>query len=135
MQDPVILQVYSHTLNGWPASSKSLPDKIKLFFNQRLELTVNKNCLLWRLHVVVLKTFHPDVIHLLYNGHPGMIKMKSFARLHIRWSDIKEIIEDLYVPHVHRMLQITIKYHYTSGKYLLSHGNVFMLILPHHSRI
>ena len=47
MQDPVISQVYSYTLNGWPASSKALPDKIKPFYNKRFELTVNNKCLLW----------------------------------------------------------------------------------------
>ena len=29
-----------------------------------------------------------------------------------------------HVPHVHRMLEIQSKYHYTNGKFLLSHGNV-----------
>ena len=43
MQDPVISQVYSYTLNGWPALSK-VPDKIKPFFNKRFELTVNNTC-------------------------------------------------------------------------------------------
>ena len=30
-QDPVLSQVYIYTLNGWPTSSKALPDKIKPF--------------------------------------------------------------------------------------------------------
>ena len=34
MHDPILSQVYSHTLNGWPTSSKALPDKIKPFFNR-----------------------------------------------------------------------------------------------------
>ena len=92
MQDPVISQVYSYTLNGWPASSKALPD-IKPFLNKRFELTVNNKCLLWGLCVVVPEKFHCDVLHLLHNGHPGMTKMKSLARLHIWWPRIDEKIE------------------------------------------
>ena len=38
MQDPVLSQVYSYTLNGWPESSKSLPDKLKPFSTNDLNL-------------------------------------------------------------------------------------------------
>ena len=68
MHDPVILQVYSYTLNGWPASSKALPDKIKPFFDKIFELTVNSKCLLWGLREVVPEKFHSDVLHLLPMG-------------------------------------------------------------------
>ena len=96
MQDPVISQVYSYTLNGWPASSKALPD-IKPFLNKRFELTVNNKCLLWGLCVVVPEKFHCDVLHLLHNEHPGMTKTKSLARLHVWWPRIDEKIESQHL--------------------------------------
>ena len=83
MHDPVISQVYSYTLNGWPASSKALPDKIKPFFGKIFELTVNNKCLLWRLRDVVPEKFYSDVLYLLHNGHPGMTKMKFLAQLRV----------------------------------------------------
>ena len=93
MQDPVLSQVYSYTLNGWPTSSKSLPDKVKPFFSKRFELTVNSRCLLWGIRVVIPNKFHPAILHLLHDGHPGMTKMKSIARLHVWWPGIDETIE------------------------------------------
>ena len=70
MQDPVLSQVYSYTLNGWPTSSKSLPDKVKPFFSKIFELTVNNRCLMWRIRVVIPDKFHPAILHLLHDGDP-----------------------------------------------------------------
>ena len=39
--------------------------------------------------------FHPAILHLLHDGHPGMTKIKSIARLHVRWPRIDETIKQL----------------------------------------
>ena len=95
MQDPVLSQVYGFIINGWPTSSKTLPDQVKPFFSKRFELTVNNRYLLWGICVVNPDKFHPAILHLLHDGHPGMTKIKSIARLHVRWPRIDETIKQL----------------------------------------
>ena len=92
MQDPKLSQVYSYALNEWSTSSKSLPDKVNPFFNKRFELTVSNRCFLWGTRVVIPDKFHPDILHLLHDGHPGMTKMKSIARLHVWWPGIEQFV-------------------------------------------
>ena len=137
MQDPVLSQVYSYTLNGWPTSSKALPDKIKPFFNKRFELTINNRCSLWAVRVVVPDKFHSDILHLLHDGHPGMTKMKSLARLHVWWPGIDEKIEQFVktCTSCSQNARDQSKYHYTNGKFLLSHGSVSMSTLQDRLRI
>ena len=62
-------------------------------FSTRFQLTINNKCLLWGIRVVVPNKFHSDILQMLHEGHPGMTKMKSLARLHVWWLGIDEQIE------------------------------------------
>ena len=93
IQDPILSQVYSYTLNGWPESSKSLPDKLKPFFNKKIQLTVSNKCLLWGIRVVIPDKFNSDVLQILHKAHPGMTKIKSLACSHVWWLGIDKQIE------------------------------------------
>ena len=93
VSDPILSKVYNFTVCGWPSSIKSVPDDMKLFYRKRLELTTINGCLLLGLKVVVPKKFQEPVLKLLHEGHPGMTRMKSLARLHVWWSSITADIE------------------------------------------
>ena len=93
VSDPILSKVYNFTVRGWPASIKSVPDDIKPFYSKRLELTTFSGCLLLGLRVVVPAQFQEAVLKLLHEGHPGMTRMKSLARLHVWWPLITTDIE------------------------------------------
>ena len=82
-KDPVLSQVYSYTVRVWPDTAHSIPEKVKLFFNKRLQLSITNGCLLLGLRVVIPPQYQEVVLQLLHEGHPGMSRMKSLARLHV----------------------------------------------------
>ncbi|MDA8032443.1 MAG: Ty3/Gypsy family RNase HI domain-containing protein, partial [Alphaproteobacteria bacterium] len=49
-QDPLLSKVLLYLRQGWPAS---VPAELQLFSSRRLELTVESQCLLWGIRVVV----------------------------------------------------------------------------------
>ena len=92
-KDPVLSQVYSYIARGWPDTAHSIPEKVKPFFNKRLQLSITNGCLLWGLRVVIPPQYREAVLQLLHEGHPGMSRMKSLAKLHVWRPSIDDNIE------------------------------------------
>ena len=49
--DPILSRVLEYALTGWPTEVTS--EAIKPYFNKRNEITVEENCLLWGMRVVI----------------------------------------------------------------------------------
>ena len=52
MVDPVLSRVYQYVMNGWP---NEVSEDLKPFKQGRLELTVEENCILWGIRVIVAR--------------------------------------------------------------------------------
>ena len=83
-------------MRGWPNTAHAIQEKVKPFFSKHLQQSITNGCLLWGLRVIVPPQHQTAVLHLLHEGHPGVSRMKSLARLHVWWPFIDDDI-DLFV--------------------------------------
>ena len=58
------------------------------FFSKRHEITVEDGCLLWEIRVIIPSQPRERVLYELHTGHPGIVPMKSLARLHVWWPNL-----------------------------------------------
>ena len=67
--DPILSKVLHYTKNGWP---HQVPDTLKPFSTRHHELTVEGECLLWGIRVLIPKKLQTSILQELHRGHPGI---------------------------------------------------------------
>ena len=55
-------------------------------------LSVEQNCLLWRLRVITPTGYQEDILEEL-TGHPGIVQMKEMAGPYLSWTNIDQEIK------------------------------------------
>ena len=81
--DLLLSKVLSFVKSGWP---NQYPPELRPFWFRRFELTVEGECLLWGIRVVVPEKLRNKVLEELHKDHPGISRMKtSIARSYIWW--------------------------------------------------
>ena len=88
--DPILSRVLEFTMSGWPEQPTT--EEIKPYFLKRNEITAEEGCLLWGIRVIIPRCFHEQVLTELHAGHPGVVRMKSLARLHVWWPHVDESV-------------------------------------------
>ena len=91
-KDPILSRVVYFLLHGWP-EEKSLPEELRFYFTKQDEFTVEEGCLLRGIRVVIPTRYQRQLLTELHINHPGMVRMKSLARLHVWWSTLDQDIE------------------------------------------
>ena len=90
--DAILLKVVSFVQQGWP---DQVQNELKPYFIRRHKLTVEANCLLWGRKVIVPEKLQSTVLEELHTAHPGVVRMKSIARIHVWWPGIDKQIEEM----------------------------------------
>ena len=80
--DPLLSKVMRYTRHGWLNDNK-VEDQLKPYFHSKKELTIERNCLMWGIRVIVPQIYQQKVLNELHLDHPGMSRMKSIARSYV----------------------------------------------------
>ncbi|KAK2706425.1 hypothetical protein QYM36_016466 [Artemia franciscana] len=83
-----LLSAYTYEIKFIPSTAKMNADVLS-----RLELTTESGCILRNERVIIPPVFQNHVINELHQGHPGMVRMKSLARIRVWWPNIADDIE------------------------------------------
>ena len=90
--DPILSKVMTFVQQGWPNQVQA---ELKPYHTRRNELTVEANCLLWGRKVIIPEKLQSKVLEELHTPHPGVVRMKSIARIHVWWPGIDKKIEEV----------------------------------------
>ncbi|UYV80232.1 K02A2.6-like, partial [Cordylochernes scorpioides] len=79
-KDEVLSLAKFYTQQGWP---EKVADHLRPYFQRKLELTVDGECLVWGMRVVIPPSLRIKMLNCLHETHSGMNKMKAVAILTI----------------------------------------------------
>ena len=78
--------------NGWPGNHE-VSSEFRPWVKRKDKLTVESGCLLWGIRVVIPEKLQQRILDELHCGHPGIVRMKSLARMHVFWPGLDQHIE------------------------------------------
>ncbi len=90
--DPVLSRTKQYVLLGWP--STVLDAELQPHYSRRDELSVDAGCLFWGSRLIVPPQGREEIMNVIHDSHPGIVRMKGIARSHIWWPKMDAAIEE-----------------------------------------
>ncbi len=91
-RDPLLSRVLLYTQRGWP---QEVPEMLNPYYRRRDELTIENQCVLWGIRVIVPEKLRSRVLDELHQSHVGIARMKALAPSYVWWPKLDEDIENL----------------------------------------
>ena len=119
-KDTILSRVVYKIKDVWPNTTKSLPKELYPFFYRKLQLTVRNGCILYSHRVVMPSSLQQQILAQIHEGHMGIVRMKSLARMHVWWPKIDDHIE------IHSPVK---KIHENQPEHQFLHGRILQIPL------
>jgi hypothetical protein len=119
--------VLHYIQNGWPEVSG---EELKPFPLKKNELSTMKDCILWGSRVYIPEEGREPILMVLHEGHLGICKMKSLARMYVCWPNMDEDVErSVRLCHSCQAVQSShLKHPYLLGNGHHAHGHGYIKI-------
>ena len=91
-KDPTLSKVRKFIQQGWPDGD--VEEQLSPYARRKGELSVEDRCLLWGTRVIVPPQLQSRVLDEIHEGHPGITRMKSFARSYVWWPGLSSDLEN-----------------------------------------
>lgn len=93
-KDPVLARVLHRVRHGWTGADKN-DTMLKPFYMRKDELSIDNECVLWDVRVIIPTTLRKSVLNMLHDTHIGAARMKSQARSWMWWPNMDAEIESM----------------------------------------
>ncbi|XP_054276767.1 uncharacterized protein K02A2.6-like [Macrosteles quadrilineatus] len=97
MKDETLKHVSQYCVKGWPEKSK-IPEDVLPYWYHREDISEQNGILLFGSRIIIPNSLRANVLRSIHEGHQGITKCRSFAKLTVWWprlsQQIKELVEN-----------------------------------------